>query len=1045
MRRWMCTTSVVAFALTAASAVFASQYADVPAAKRYLEQVAPTVRFYQEGPRITRVFGVPMAYGQSARDAAEQFRLSFSEVFGVPADDLLPEGPNGNPDNLQPVMYQADTGSYKFTLVSYAQYHDGVPVFRSDMRVLVRNDADYPVVSAASSLHDLGDFSLTNRAMAFVAPEQVAPKFERYTAVEPVIYAGVNNENLPAVLAVSFIAERGSKADSSYEKWLYVADASTGEILYREDQILHVDVTGNVSGNATANFHAQPCDSMVATGLPYARVSIGTTVAFADANGDFVIPNSGSGSVTVNAEVRGQWFNVNNQSGADASQSQTVTPPGPANFLFASGGAEQRRAEVDAYIHANTVRDFALAANPSYPTIGTQTDWPVNVNINDVCNAFYDGASINFFLSGGGCNNTAFGDVVHHEYGHHLVDRAGSGQGQYGEGTGDTVGMLITGQHELGIGFQSCSAGIRDAVNTLQYPCSGEIHFCGQVLSGCVWDTWQELKITDPANADTIIRDLAINAILMHTGDLITPAITNDYLVLDDDDGDLNNGTPHETEILTGFGNHNMVPQPPPANDDIANAIVACPGTYSGATTFATVDGDSSCASSSGSPDVWYSYTPDSAGTLTASLCDAGTDYDAAISIHSGMPANVGNELACDDDGCGTTGGPATASTAVSPGTTYYIRVTGWNGSAGNFVLNLSGPPCAMTAPLTISFPSGVPTAVAPGVDTTFDVQIDAGTENYQSGTGMLFYRYDGGTYLTNPLTELGGNQFQATLPGGNCGQTAEFYISAQGDLGSTVTSPSDAPTTVYSAAVGNEVVIINDNFETDMGWTVANLGATTGDWERGVPVNDPGWAYDPTSDGDGSGQCYLTQNQAGNTDIDGGEVQLISPTIDMTSGNIAISYMYYLYLTDTSGTDWIKVGISSNGDAGPWTNLATHLTNGSLSWRTNTITQADLDAAGVALTANMKLRFRARDADPQSIVEAGIDAFRVTSFTCDSGQPCPGDTNGDGQVDITDVGNVLSDFGLTGPGLPGDVDGDNDVDVADLGTVLAAFGAPCP
>src|SRR5690606_12761299 len=133
-----------------------------------------------------------------------------------------------------------------------------------------------------------------------------------------------------------------------------------------------------------------------------------------------------SGDVTVNASIRGRWFNVNNTAGGDDAQSQNVTPPGPADFLF-DAATEQRRAERDAYFHANVVRDFALAANPSYPIIGTQTDWPVNVNLNDTCNAYYDYSSINFFRSGGGCNNTAFADVVHHEYGHHLVDCAGSG------------------------------------------------------------------------------------------------------------------------------------------------------------------------------------------------------------------------------------------------------------------------------------------------------------------------------------------------------------------------------------------------------------------------------------------------------------------------------------------------------------------------------------------------------------------------------------------------------------------------------------------
>src|SRR6185295_2611266 len=94
------------------------------------------------------------------------------------------------------------------------------------------------------------------------------------------------------------------------------------------------------------------------------------------------------------------------------------------------------RSAVNAYIQANVVRDFALLYLPTYPVIANQTEWPVNVNVSGTCNAFYDGGSINFYAAGGGCPSTAYGDVVHHEYGHHLVSVAGSGQGQYGEGMG---------------------------------------------------------------------------------------------------------------------------------------------------------------------------------------------------------------------------------------------------------------------------------------------------------------------------------------------------------------------------------------------------------------------------------------------------------------------------------------------------------------------------------------------------------------------------------------------------------------------------------
>ncbi len=64
-------------------------------------------------------------------------------------------------------------------------------------------------------------------------------------------------------------------------------------------------------------------------------------------------------------------------------------------------------------------------------------------------------------------------------------------------------------------------------------------------------------------------------------------------------------------------------------------------------------------------------------------------------------------------------------------------------------------------------------------------------------------------------------------------------------------------------------------------------------------------------------------------------------------------------------------------------------------------------------------------------------------TFVRDTGS-CPGDANGDGAVDFTDLNLVLSDFGLVGPGLAGDLDADGDCDFTDLNIVLGAFGAPC-
>lgn len=54
----------------------------------------------------------------------------------------------------------------------------------------------------------------------------------------------------------------------------------------------------------------------------------------------------------------------------------------------------------------------------------------------------------------------------------------------------------------------------------------------------------------------------------------------------------------------------------------------------------------------------------------------------------------------------------------------------------------------------------------------------------------------------------------------------------------------------------------------------------------------------------------------------------------------------------------------------------------------------------------------------------------------------CPGDLNGDGVVDLSDLALLLSAFGTST--TTGDIDGDGDVDLTDLAILLSHFGTPC-
>lgn len=522
------------------------------------------------GSHIDRLTGGPFGYGTSAEAAADGFVVSYADALGVVADDLYVLS-LGDDAGSVPVMYDDETGSYRFTLRSYAEYRDGLPVHGAELRVLVRNEPGYPVVLAASSLRELGGFRVppSARLAPPVGPGQAAARSVRpdlcnFGEPEYVIWAGVDEQVESPRLAVRFVADNGRAGLSDAAEWLFVVDAESGALLHSESLIVYTDITGSVKGLATDLPGADLCEAESVRALPYAKVWTGSTTAYANSAGNFTIRNAGTSAVTVNSSIAGRYFTVNNSAGANAQLSLLVTPPGPASFTHNSANtSEQNRAEVNAYVQANRVRDFVLTADPNYPTIAAQTGFAINVNINDDCNAYYNGSSINFFASSGDCANTAFSSVIYHEYGHHVVASGGSGQGAYGEGLSDAISMLITNDPVIGLGFErDCDEGLRDADNSMQYPCSGEIHSCGQLLSGCIWDAWELWKAGEVSTAYTLFPKLVINSVKLHTGTSITPQITADFLVLDDNDANLNNGTPHYNYIASGFAAHNMPPPP---------------------------------------------------------------------------------------------------------------------------------------------------------------------------------------------------------------------------------------------------------------------------------------------------------------------------------------------------------------------------------------------------------------------------------------------------------------------------------------------------
>ena len=564
------TTLIISIAISYVSAFTTAQQSSNVVAESFSHTYPSSSFFHDKDGSITRVYGHPFSTGTNAMASADQFVQEWAGIWGCEEEDFLPIGPWGGGQHLQPIMYQPESDSYKFTGVGYTQSISGIPVYGSRLTVLVRNETDYPAVHVTATLHDLGDWkvpktktqeSIVSRPIREVMGSQVS-------LTKPTQFVFVTSTNKPRLVFITE-ASSGSKASGTFEKWLFIIDAIDGRVLHTEDRIIF-EIDGTVTAISTQDSGADECNEELSEPMPYAIISGGGESVYADGDGYFVLPTTGAGTVSVSSAIEGQWFNVNNQVASDSSLSLEIASDGSANFVHNQDNIDEfYRAEVNAYIESNDVRDFVLSYNPAYPEIATQQNWPVNVNINDSCNAFYDYSSINFYRAGGGCNNTAFSDVVHHEYGHHLVATAGSGQGEYGEGIGDVMGVLITGDNVLGRGFfqGNCSGGLRNADNTCQYSeancssCGSEIHTCGQLISGCVWDIREQLLGQFP-NGNDIISSIAINSILLHSGSGIDAAIPIDFLTLDDDDSNLENGTPHYTQIANGFNNHGIsVPQ----------------------------------------------------------------------------------------------------------------------------------------------------------------------------------------------------------------------------------------------------------------------------------------------------------------------------------------------------------------------------------------------------------------------------------------------------------------------------------------------------
>ena len=325
--------------------------------------------------------------------------------------------------------------------------------------------------------------------------------------------------------------------------WEALIDAKTGEILRFVDANRYGKIQGGVYKT-----DANPVQSEVTMTFPFADHGAGV---YSDISGGY--PGT-SGTSTMSGRP-GSAGNVGAVDIVDTCGAISLASDGTGMIDFGTsggtdcvtpgtGGAGNTHSARTQYYNVAWIKIKAYTyLSPNSWLQGLLTD---NVNINDTCNAYWNGSSVNFFRSGGGCGNTGeIPGVSLHEWGHGMDDNDGSGgDSPPVETRADWTAILQTHQSCAGGGFftsynpgcgtppsqgssyhnchgygDCCSdcSGIRDAdwakhaSNTPWTAANkGTVWNCssGSYFGPCGWEDHCESGIATQALWDLAVRDL---------------------------------------------------------------------------------------------------------------------------------------------------------------------------------------------------------------------------------------------------------------------------------------------------------------------------------------------------------------------------------------------------------------------------------------------------------------------------------------------------------------------------------------------------------
>jgi hypothetical protein len=484
-----------------------------------------------ETTRVLRGSGIPFVTTGTSDAELERAALAFVRdqraMFGT--DELAFAGAVIDPDLWS---------------IALAQRHRGLPVISGHLGLTISHGR---LVLVQGVTYPVGDLDVTPRISLATAIRAVravleAPRSGDRDAGRLVILPERAPGTVAYHLAWEVTAWRGE-----VQAVVHV-DAHDGQVIAGYDAN-HYDYAGVATNHVDERTVG---DSVVQLPAAHLRLQSSRGTATTDGAGAFTFRGE-AGPLLVTANLHGAYVDIENLAGPDANFVGMMRP----DRQYALEWTESRSTpqERDVFRAVNTTNRFVATVFPDLPWI----ERPVVARVDHprTCNAFWNGSSINFFVEGGGCNNTGrIFDVVAHEWGHGLDSHAPGAaiDGALGEFIGDLISFIQTDSPLLGPGFFTNGKPVRDLQDP-KFRCfdpkKREVHDAGQILGTVMWDVFKDLQhagVTGEPLKRLLLRPIAI----AQTRAEWYPAM----LAVDDDDGNLANGTPHECLIYNQFKAH---------------------------------------------------------------------------------------------------------------------------------------------------------------------------------------------------------------------------------------------------------------------------------------------------------------------------------------------------------------------------------------------------------------------------------------------------------------------------------------------------------